>query len=191
MSSDAPLDHVDWIAALWEDERPDVEITPLATWGRLKRAAALVDRSIAATVANTGVDLTLGEFEVLAALRRSGAPYKLNPSELRNALIVSGGTVTNRVARLERRGLISRAPQAGDGRGKLVCLTDEGKTIFDEAFAAIVKLLDDIVRPIVDEQQDLADILRRLLVPFGDWDGFSPPPDIVPRRSPVGSSSRA
>jgi DNA-binding MarR family transcriptional regulator len=186
MNSEPSRDHVDWIGELWARERPDADIAPLATWGRLKRAAALVDRSVAATVANTGLKLGVGEFEVLAALRRSGEPYRLNPSELRKALIVSGGTVTNRVGGLERKGLVTRAVQADDGRGRLVCLTASGKELFDDAFAAIVDLLAEIVRPIEDEQDQLADILRRLLVPFGDWDGFTPAPDIVPRRVGAG-----
>jgi DNA-binding MarR family transcriptional regulator len=118
--------------------------------------------------------LTVGEFEVLAAVRRSGEPFALNPSELRHALIVSGGTITNRVAQLERKGLVTRVRQPSDARGLLVRLTKEGKQTFEAAFEAYVEMLDELVAPIVDDQDTLADLMRRLLLPFGEWDGFAP-----------------
>ena len=168
--ADQARDHVDWISELWLSERPDIPVAPLATWGRLKRASALFDRVVSAQV--KPYRLRLGEFEVLAALRRSGAPFKMNPTDLSEALIVTAGTMTNRIARLERAGLVVRLRQPDDGRGILVTLTERGREVFDAAFASVVVALDEIVKPISDSQEQLAQILRSLLVPFGEHAEF-------------------
>jgi DNA-binding MarR family transcriptional regulator len=176
-------DHVDWIGEQWLREHPDLDIVPLATWGRLKRTAALFDRIVDARV--KPFRLRLGEFEVLAALRRAGPPFQMNPTDLGEALIVSGGTITNRIERLERKGLVVRTRHPDDGRGVLVTLTKRGRELFDAAFASVVELLADVVEPIDSDQEQLADILRRLLVPFGERAaGAPPPPAPVPRRGP-------
>ena len=172
MSTSKARDHVDWIADQWLAERPQLDIAPLATHGRVRRVSALFERMLGEAVAPHGINI--GEFEVLAAIRRSGEPFELNPSDLRHALIVSGGTITNRIARLTRKGLVSRRRQPSDGRGLLVGLTPEGLRVFDAAFDAYVETLDILVAPIVDRQDRLATLLRELLLPFGDWDGFAP-----------------
>jgi DNA-binding MarR family transcriptional regulator len=170
----AARDHVDWISDQWLREHPGINVVPLATWGRLKRSAALFDRMVAAAV--KPYKLRLGEFEVLAALRRSGPPFQMNPTDLGDSLIVSAGTVTNRIARLERKGLVVRLRQPDDGRGILVTMTASGRETFDAAFATLIDLLDEVVSPIESDQGQLAEILRRLLVPFGERAGLFPRP---------------
>jgi DNA-binding MarR family transcriptional regulator len=172
MSASTGRDHVDWIADKWLEERPELDIAPLVTHGRVRRVSALFERMLGEAVAPYGINI--GEFEVLAAIRRSGEPFELNPSDLRHALIVSGGTITNRIARLTRKGLVGRRRQPSDGRGLLVGLTPEGVRVFDAAFEAYVETLDVLVAPIVDRQDQLGTLLRELLLPFRDWDGFAP-----------------
>jgi DNA-binding MarR family transcriptional regulator len=164
-------DHVDWISELWLREHPGIPIAPLATWGRIKRASALFDRIVAAQVKRH--QLLLGEFEVLAALRRAGPPFQMNPTDLSEALIVTGGTMTNRIARLERAGLVVRLRQPDDGRGILVTLTERGREAFDNAFEQVIGALAAVVDPIAEDQGQLAEILRRLLVPFGERADFN------------------
>jgi DNA-binding MarR family transcriptional regulator len=103
-------------------------------------------------------------------------------------LIVSAGTVTNRIARLERKGLVVRLRQPDDGRGVLVTMTESGRETFDAAFETLIELLAGVVGPIEGDQQQLAEILRRLLLPFGERAGLLPAPRELrspPHRTPV------
>jgi len=52
--------------------------------------------------------VSFGEYLVLAALRRAGPPYRMNPTSLFNAVILSSGAMTNRLDRLESAGLVER-----------------------------------------------------------------------------------
>jgi DNA-binding MarR family transcriptional regulator len=73
-----------------------------------------------------------GEFDVLASLRRSGPPYRLSPTALSSALIVTSGGMTKRLRLLESRGPVRRDPDPGDRRSTLVTLTPEGMRLVDE-----------------------------------------------------------
>ena len=79
------------------------------------------------------------EFDVLAALRRAGAPYQLSPGQLVAETLVTSGTMTNRIDRLEARGLVRRLPDPADGRGVLVRLTDAGRGLVDTALADLLE----------------------------------------------------
>ncbi len=67
--------------------------------------------------------ISFGEYLVLAALRRAGPPYRMNPNRLLNSVILSSGAMTNRLDRLEAMGLVEREPDPTDRRGRLVVLT--------------------------------------------------------------------
>ena len=99
-------DRVDRIVAEWRRERPDVDVAPLELFARLFRAAHLADAALAGALA--GHDLRPGWFDLLAALRRSGPPYELNPTELTRATMLSSGGTTKRLDRLAGAGLIER-----------------------------------------------------------------------------------
>jgi DNA-binding MarR family transcriptional regulator len=109
------------------------------------------------------------EFDVLAALRRAGAPYSLSPGQLAAETLVTSGTMTNRIDRLEVRGLVRREPDPSDRRGVRVVLTDIGRRTVDDALFDLVsrehELLDTLP---VERQQELADLLRALVRAFGD-----------------------
>lgn len=126
-------DAVDKIIAQWQRELPDSESENMALIGRLKRCAALVSRELDSVFAAHG--LAGGAFDVLAALRRSGAPYTLTPTELFSSLMVTSGTMTTRLKNLESQGLIERIPNPADARSLLVRLTGKGKTLIETALA--------------------------------------------------------
>src|SRR3569832_1575086 len=106
----------------WRRERPDLDVSPMGAIGRLNEASALIARDrLAPVFARFG--LQSGEFDVLATLRRSGAPYALTPTELYEATMVTSGAMTARLDRLEKAGLIQRAPHPNDRRGVVVQLT--------------------------------------------------------------------
>ncbi|MBO1418296.1 MarR family winged helix-turn-helix transcriptional regulator [Streptomyces sp. FH025] len=127
-------DHVARIQAEWRRERPDLDVGPQAVIGRLHRLAAHLSAELALVYQRYG--LGEGEFDVLAALRRAGAPYERAPGELAAHTMVTTGAMTKRVDRLERAGLVTRRTAEGDRRGRVVALTDAGLRLIDEAFTA-------------------------------------------------------
>ncbi|MEV7359181.1 MarR family transcriptional regulator [Kitasatospora sp. NPDC091276] len=130
----ADADHVALIQAQWRRERPDLDVSPLAVIGRLHRLAARLTGELALVYSRYG--LGEGEFDVMAALRRAGAPYERAPGELAAHTMVTTGAMTKRIDRLERAGLVTRRLAEGDRRGRLVALTDAGLRLIDEAFTA-------------------------------------------------------
>ncbi|SOB78847.1 MarR family winged helix-turn-helix transcriptional regulator [Streptomyces sp. 1331.2] len=127
-------DHVEQIQAAWRRERPDLDVSPLAVIGRLHRLAARLTAELTLVYQRYG--LGEGEFDVLAALRRAGAPYERAPGELAAHTMVTTGAMTKRIDRLERAGLVARRPAEDDRRGRVVALTDAGLRLIDEAFTA-------------------------------------------------------
>lgn len=107
------------------------------------------------------------EFDVLSSLRRSGSPYALTPGVLMNELLVSSGTMTNRIDRLEAKGLVERSPSPSDRRAVLVSLTVEGRKRVD---SALKSLLDDERNLLVgiseEDEQRLSLLLKPLLLAF-------------------------
>ena len=127
-------EHLDAAAravAQWKQELPELEAENMLLIGRLKRAAALIARELEKVYGEYG--LTEGSFDVLATLRRSGAPYTLTPTELFSSLMVTSGTMTTRLKNLENQGLIDRLPNPDDARSMLVRLTDKGKELIEKA----------------------------------------------------------
>ncbi|MGW4535182.1 MarR family winged helix-turn-helix transcriptional regulator [Nocardia sp. NPDC004340] len=122
-------DAVDAIAAQWRRERPDLDGEAMEIIGRLGRLAAVAGAKIETVFTAHG--LQRGEFDVLAALRRSGEPYELNPSALADTLMMSRAGMTGRLDRLEQAGLVRRIADAGDRRAIKVALTDRGLHLID------------------------------------------------------------
>src|SRR4051794_20831227 len=115
------MDEVDRIVEQWNRERPDLDASPTHTLQRITRLSLLQGLSFASVFAPYG--LSFGEYLVLAALRRAGPPYRMNPAQLFNAVILSSGAMTNRLDRLEAMGFVERQPDPTDRRGRLVVLT--------------------------------------------------------------------
>ncbi|MBB3045240.1 MarR family transcriptional regulator [Nocardioides sp. LMS-CY] len=128
------LDHVGRIVAQWTRERPDLDVTPQGVIGRLHRLAARLTDELVTVYGRFG--LGEGEFDVLATLRRSGAPYELTPGELATQTMVSSGAVTKRVDRCVEQGWVTRRVSDSDARGRMVALTPAGVALIDEAFGA-------------------------------------------------------
>ena len=126
-----PRDSVDAILGQWKRERPELDTTPMGPIGRVRRCAALLQRALEETFSQFG--LSSWEFDVLATLRRSGAPYSLAPTALFSALMVTSGTMTNRLQRLEASGLVGRMANCNDARSTLVKLTPAGLALIDRA----------------------------------------------------------
>jgi DNA-binding MarR family transcriptional regulator len=161
MASTQP-DHVDGILEQWRRERPDVDTGALGLIGRLHRAAVLTNAPLAAGLAEHG--LRPGWFDLLAALRRSGPPYELNPTQLMRATLLSSGGMTKRLDRLVEAGLVERRADPSDRRGVLVGLTPHGKAVVDKTLDAHVANEERLLRSLKPaDRRALDDLLRTLL----------------------------
>lgn len=127
------LDRVARIQREWARERPDVDVRPQGVIGRLHRLGAYLTEELCVVYRKHG--LGEGDFDVLATLRRAGAPFERAPGELAGHTMVTTGAMTKRVDRLERAGLVSRRASESDGRGRVVALTSEGRALIDRAFS--------------------------------------------------------
>jgi DNA-binding MarR family transcriptional regulator len=136
-------DAVEQMVEQWQRERPDVDPSSMAVFARLTRAHVAVTRAIEATLGRHG--LNRGEFDLLASLRRSSSPYRLSPGDLARAMVLSPAATTNRLQRLEERGLVVRRPDPADGRFGVVELTDAGRTLVDTAVSDHVATLDRLL----------------------------------------------
>jgi DNA-binding MarR family transcriptional regulator len=158
-------DEVDDLVACWRAERPDLDVEPLHVMSRLSRLARHLDRARATAFAEHG--LAQWEFDVLSALRRQGPPYQLSPGALLRATLVTSGTMTNRIDRLQAAGLVSREPDPQDRRGVLVTLTPLGMAAVDAAMAGLLEHEREMLRDLDPAQlQQLAGLLRLLLAPL-------------------------
>ncbi|OKI22586.1 MarR family transcriptional regulator [Streptomyces sp. CB03911] len=160
-------DHVDKLLEQWRRERPDLDVSPMAVIGRLKRLTRLIEAELRRTFAEHGLDPA--SFDVLATLRRSGPPYRLTPAELMRTSMVTSGAVTQRLDRLEARGLVTRTPSETDGRVVHVALTADGRTLIDQALPDHVANEHRLLSGLTAAQRDgLAETLRDLLESLGD-----------------------
>src|SRR5690554_2058225 len=113
----------------WRRELPDLDLLPMEVVAYLKASQLMTKAKVDAYFKEHG--LQAGEFDVLATLRRAGSPYALTPTQLFETLMVSSGGMTNRLDRLEKAGLIVRAPNPEDRRGTLVSLTEPGLALMN------------------------------------------------------------
>jgi DNA-binding MarR family transcriptional regulator len=160
-------DQVDLFIQQWSRERSDLDPSPLAIVGRVLMLAKWLEQSADRALARFG--LSLWQFDVLAALRRSGAPFRLSPTRLMQLVTLTSGAMTNRIDRLEELGMVTREPDPKDRRGVLIRLTPKGQRLVDEVVAV---RLEDARRNLAGfsraEQKDLAGFLRKLMLTVQD-----------------------
>ncbi len=158
-------DSVDRLLVDWARERPDLDFSPVGVVTRLARVRTHLDAQVASVFARHG--LTAADFVVIVTLRRAGAPYAMPQARLMDALGLTSGTVSVRLDRLEKSGVVSRATDPANARVSLVTLTDRGRRLFDEVAPDHLANEDRLLSALsTDERQLLADLLRRLLVDF-------------------------
>ncbi|HUW77935.1 MAG TPA: MarR family transcriptional regulator [Candidatus Nanopelagicaceae bacterium] len=162
-------DEVDRIVAEWRQERPDLDVSALEVLSRVTRLARHLDRARKSAFAKH--NLETWSFDVLAGLRRAGAPYELSPGQLLQETLVTSGTMTNRIDRLQELGLVERRPEPNDGRGILVSLTPAGKTLVDDALDDLLASEENLLSNLLKEERiQLAEMLCTVLTPFDSAD---------------------
>jgi DNA-binding MarR family transcriptional regulator len=129
-------DAVEDILDQWRRERPDLDVFAMGVLGRMKRCTQLLEKQLDRVFVQFG--LSAWEFDVMATLRRSGAPFCLSPTRLFSSLMITSGTLTHRLRVLEEKGWISRFESTEDARSMLVQLTDAGFQLIDAAVTAHV-----------------------------------------------------
>ncbi|KVK84398.1 MarR family transcriptional regulator [Burkholderia ubonensis] len=165
------MDRAAHAVAQWRDERPDLDASSMLVMGRLQEAALAIGRDrLNPLFARYGMQP--GEFDVLATLRRGGAPFALTPTALYDALMMSSGGMTARIDRLQKAGWVERRPNPADGRGTLVALTEAGRMLIDEAVVAHVENQRAILDALsASEQAQLARLLGKLLAGLSESGG--------------------
>jgi len=149
------LDKLDIVVAQWHQQKPMLETGPMALIGRLLRISKHIETRIVQCHRRLG--LSLGEFDVLAALRRSAKQSCLTPSELIDALLLTSGAMTNRLDKLCEKGLVSRSHSEQDRRSVTVQLTDAGRDLIDQAIENHVQILNELINGLNEEDKTLLD----------------------------------
>ncbi len=155
-------DAVDTVTGQWKRERPELDTLAMAVFGRVHRLARLMGDRTEKEYRRLGIGR--GEFDVLATLRRAGEPFTLSPRQLSSALMLTTGGMTGRLDKLERAGLLERAPDPDDRRGLKVTLTGRGREVVEEALGAGLSVQQAALDAMDKEQAELlAELLRQLL----------------------------
>ena len=157
-----PPDTVDQILAAWRAVRPDLDPSPLELVGRVIVLAGLLERRVETALAHH--HLTLGQFDILATLRRQAGKGGLTPTQLLRSVVLSSGGMTSRLDKLEATGLIDRKPDPSDRRGVVVSLTAKGRKVIDAATATRFEEAQDSLPELsAADRKALADMLRSWL----------------------------
>ena len=157
----ADTDGVDAIIEQWRRERPDLDHSPIGVVGRVSRLARELEARLEPVYREHGLEP--GWHDVLATLRRTGPPYQLRPSDFTGSLMLTSSGTTKRLDRLERAGLIERAPDPDDRRGVIVTLTDAGHELIDRVTEAHLANERRILAGLSEaERERLAALLRKL-----------------------------
>ena len=145
------MDPVDDILAQWNRERPDLDVAPMGLIGRINRISHHLRREMEKTFEAHG--LNGSSFDVLATLRRSGPLHSLSPGDLLATMMITSGTMTNRIDQLEKAGLVKRTLNPDDRRSVIISLTGKGLTIIDAAVTEHVKTLTRLTSFLPEEEK--------------------------------------
>jgi len=156
---------IDDLSTAWHREYPELDTRTFPPMVRLARLSVLIESFQQMVLAP--FELSSGDYGVLSALRRAGAPYALNPSGLYSRLDRSSGGMTKNLKRLEERGLVERSPDPNDGRGSVVSLTEAGLEMHERVFNAFLASTQDMLDPLSQRELQTTDrVLQRLLDSF-------------------------
>ena len=129
--------YVDETVTTWQQQRPDLDFVPMGYMLRFHARAEAAIGKIQIITKSHG--LTLGEFDVLATLRRHGATSTLTPSFIAEVAMVSPSGLTHRLSQLEQSGHIIRIADNSDRRSSLVSITKSGAEVADQIIAQIAE----------------------------------------------------
>jgi DNA-binding MarR family transcriptional regulator len=159
---DLDKEPVDRLLREWRSVRPELDFGPMGLFARSNRFVALGMRKLEAVLAEHG--LSVGEFDVLSALRRATEPSSLKPSDLADRLMVTRGGITARVDRLETGGLVARHRDPNDRRSEPIMLTETGRRTVDRALVSVLAVETELFGELtLADRKNLDRLLRRLM----------------------------
>lgn len=172
------LDRADNARSQWEREKPTLGLTaeqaagfdlePMVLLGRLAEARDTIAERFTEPVFKAH-KLKKGEFDVLATLRRAGAPFTLMPTDLYRSTMVSSGGMTSRLDKLEKAGHIARKRHPTDRRAVMIELTDQGKQLVEAMLPEYVEAQKRALSRLSDaDREKLCEGLRKLLASLED-----------------------
>lgn len=156
------MDRIDKITKQWQRERPDLDVSPMGLIGRLGNITLHLSREMEKVFSQFG--LNTSSFDVLATLRRAGDPYTLSPGEMLSTLMVTSGTMTNRIDQLEKAGWVIRKANPEDGRGFLVSLTPEGLKLINQVIESHVENQKRLVSGLSQQEQETLNQLLKVFL---------------------------
>lgn len=163
-------DRVDSILEQWASERPDLDPSPIGIFGRISRIDRLFEQSMAEFLRPHG--LTLGLFDVLAALRRNGKPFQAKPSDLAAMTMLTSGGMTGRLDQLEKLNLVLRVPDPDDRRVMMAQLSPAGRNLIDRLMVEHLERERDRLEWLqTGEPEEFAGYLRKLEASLRSLDG--------------------
>ncbi|OQQ03884.1 MarR family transcriptional regulator [Vibrio campbellii] len=157
------MDAIDRVVSQWAKEKPELDTEPMAIMGRLMRIAKHMENHVAEL--HKRYDLKMGEFDVLATLRRSGQPYRLTPSELISSMMLTSGAMTNRLDKLEKKGLIAREHSKEDRRSVTVELTAKGFELIDSLIEQHLQAQHKLMGSLSSAEKGQVNQALKLLLP--------------------------
>ncbi|WP_230655635.1 MarR family winged helix-turn-helix transcriptional regulator [Psychrobacter sp. I-STPA10] len=159
-STNSSTDAVEQIIQQWQAQGfADEQLTAMQTIGRIKRLEVLLMRQL--TITYKAHQLTQWEFDVLATLRRAGEPFILSPTALFASMMVTSGTMTNRLQHLQEKALIQRIENPEDKRSLLVQLTDKGVAVIDKVVVAHIELENQLLSAMSQEELTILNTLLK------------------------------
>jgi DNA-binding MarR family transcriptional regulator len=159
-------DLVDRLQEDWTRERPELDVSAMAVVGRLLHLGRALEARANAALKSVGLAYT--DFDVLATLRRAGEPFRLTPTALRRSVVLTSGAMTACLNRLEAQGLLTREPDAEDGRVLTARLTPQGRALVDRAAALRFQEAAEALKGLTPRQaEDLSNLLRTLNLSLG------------------------
>ena len=159
-------DRIDRLLGQWSAERPELDCSGLDVVARVQEVAKILRRGEDEALEAMG--LRMWEYDVLSALRRQGKPYRMPATELARESLLSSGAMTNRIDRLEDRGLVERDRDPEDRRGVLVRLTSAGRKLVDAAIEARLGIANEQLSSLSQqERQAISSGLRKINIVAG------------------------
>lgn len=156
-------DRVDALVADWRRERPDLDAVPMGVVGRILRLGKVLEARANIALADTG--LSYSDLDVLATLRRSGTPYQLSPTALRDSVLITSGAMTACLDRLEAKGLVSRSANRSDRRSIAAGLTEDGYNLIEHVIGLRFGEAQEAVSALdPTDRHHLANLLRKMTV---------------------------
>ena len=158
-------DIADFSIEVWQRERPDLDASGKAITVRILRLAEMLLSSLNKDMARVGLKYSI--YSIIATLRTSGAPapYQMTPTQLKSALVVTSGGLSNLLKETEALGLIKRSTDPNDKRGIIVELTKAGIDLCEQTMPMQVELEQYLVQMFTPEEKDaLAMLLRKMIL---------------------------